>query len=152
MFNLFGRNHGKSLKQLMDELNEMMNEDQSSLFTRMDINGLSGTDELGEFETESFESPDGSVKYTIRTYKIGGSPKQPNKEERGSLESLKKQLETAVKKEDFQLAIYLRDKIKNFEKDQEEIKKIEDELKACIESQDFEQAIGLRDQLRKMRP
>jgi protein-arginine kinase activator protein McsA len=50
------------------------------------------------------------------------------------------------------LAIYLRDKIKNFEKDQEEIKKIEDELKACIESQDFEQAIGLRDQLRKMRP
>lgn len=151
MFNLFGRNHGKSLKQLMDELNEMMNEDQLSLFTRMDINGLSGTDELGEFETESFESPDGSVKYTIRTYKIGGSPK-PNKEERGSLESLKKQLETAVKKEDFQLAIHLRDKIKNFEKDQEEIKKIEDELKACIESQDFEQAIGLRDQLRKMRP
>jgi excinuclease UvrABC helicase subunit UvrB len=151
MFNLFGRNHGKSLKQLMDELNEMMSEDQSSLFTRMDINGLSGTDELGEFETESFESPDGSVKYTIRTYKIGGSPK-PNKEERGSLESLKKQLETAVKKEDFQLAIHLRDKIKNFEKDQEEIKKIEDELKACIESQDFEQAIGLRDQLRKMRP
>jgi excinuclease UvrABC helicase subunit UvrB len=151
MFNLFGRNHGKSLKQLMDELNEMMNEDQSSLFTRMDIIELSGTDELGEFETESFESPDGSVKYTIRTYKIGGSPK-PNKEERGSLESLKKQLETAVKKEDFQLAIHLRDKIKNFEKDQEEIKKIEDELKACIESQDFEQAIGLRDQLRKMRP
>jgi len=39
MFNLFGRNHGKSLKQLMDELNEMMNEDQS-LFTRMDINEL----------------------------------------------------------------------------------------------------------------
>ena len=66
--------------------------------------------------------------------------------------SLKKQLETAVNKEDFQLAIYLRDKIKNFERDQEEIKKIEDELKACIESQDFEQAIGLRDQLRKMRP
>ena len=151
MFNLFGRNHGKSLKQLMDELNEMMNEDQS-LFTRMDINELKGSDELGEFETESFESPDGSVKYTIRTYKIGGSPKQPNKEERGSLESLKKQLETAVKKEDFQLAIHLRDKIKNFEKDQEEIKKIEDELKACIESQDFEQAIELRDQLRKMRP
>ena len=151
MFNLFGRNHGKSLKQLMDELNEMMNEDQSSLFTRMDINGLSGTDELGEFETESFESPDGSIKYTIRTYKIGGSPK-PNKEERGSLESLKKKLETAVKIEYFNFAIYLRDKIKNFERDQEEIKKIEDELKACIESQDFEQAIGLRDQLRKMRP
>ena len=150
MFNLFGRNHGKSLKQLMDELNEMMNDDWSS-FTSMDINELKGTDELGEFETETFESPDGSMKYTIRTYKIGGSPK-PNKEERGSLESLKKQLDTAVKKEDYQLAIYLRDKIKNFEKDQEEIKKIEDELKACVESQEFEKAIELRDQLRKMKP
>ena len=150
MFNLFGRNHGKSLKQLMDELNEMMNDDWSS-FTRMDINELKGTDELGDFETETFESPDGSMKYTIRTYKIGGSPK-PNKEERGSLESLKNQLDTAVKKEDYQLAIYLRDKIKNFEKDQEEIKKIEDELKACVEAQEFEKAIELRDQLRKMRP
>ena len=150
MFNLFGRNHGKSLKQLMDELNEMMNDDWSS-FTSMDINELKGSDELGEFETETFESPDGSMKYTIRTYKIGGSPK-PNKEERGSLESLKKQLDTAVKKEDYQLAIYLRDKIKNFERDQEEIKKIEDELKSCVEAQEFERAIELRDQLRKMRP
>ena len=150
MFNLFGRNHGKSLKQLMDELNEMMNDDWSS-FTRMDINELKGTDELGDFETETFESPDGSMKYTIRTYKIGGSPK-PNKEESGSLESLKKQLDTAVKKEDYQLAIYLRDKIKNFENDQAEIKKIEDELKACVEAQEFEKAIELRDQLRKLKP
>jgi protein-arginine kinase activator protein McsA len=134
----------------MDELNEMMNDDWSS-FTSMDINELKGADKLGDFETETFESPDGSMKYTIRTYKIGGSPK-PNKEERGSLESLKKQLDTAVKKEDYQLAIYLRDKIKNFERDQEEIKKIEDELKSCVEAQEFERAIELRDQLRKMRP
>ena len=150
MFNLFGKNHGKSLKQLMDELNEMMNEDQS-FFTRMDINEMSGSDELGDFDSETFESPDGSMKYTIRTYKFGGSPK-PKKEERGSLESLKKQLDTAVKNEDFQLAIYLRDKIRNFEKDQEELKKLEDELKDCIETQDFERAIELRDQLRKIRP
>lgn len=150
MFNLFGKNHGKSLKQLMDELNEMMNEDQS-FFTRMDINEMSGSDELGEFDSETFESPDGSMKYTIRTYKFGGSPK-PKKEESSSLESLKKQLDTAVKNEDFQLAIYLRDKIRNFEKDQEKLKKLEDELKSCIETQDFERAIELRDQLRKIRP
>jgi excinuclease UvrABC helicase subunit UvrB len=150
MFNLFGRNHGKSLKQLMDELNEMMNDDWSS-FTSMDINKLKGTDKLGDFETETFESPDGSMKYTIRTYKIGGSPK-PNKEERGSLESLKKQLAYAVETEDYRLAIYLRDKIKNFENDQAEIKKIEDELKACVEAQEFEKAIELRNQLRKLKP
>ena len=150
MFNLFGRNHGKSLKQLMDELNEMMNDDWSS-FTSMDINELKGTDKLGDFETETFESPDGSMKYTIRTYKIGGSPK-PNKEELGSLESLKKQLAYAVETEDYRLAIYLRDKIKNFENDQAEIKKIEDELKACVEAQEFEKAIELRNQLRKLKP
>jgi excinuclease UvrABC helicase subunit UvrB len=150
MFNLFGRNHGKSLKQLMDELNEMMNDDWSS-FTSMNINELKGTDKLGDFETETFESPDGSMKYTIRTYKIGGSPK-PNKEERGSLESLKKQLDYAVETEDYRLAIYLRDKIKNFENDQAEIKKIEDELKACVEAQEFERAIELRNQLRKLKP
>jgi protein-arginine kinase activator protein McsA len=46
----------------------------------------------------------------------------------------------------------LRDKIKNFERDQEEIKKVEDELKECIEKQDFEKAIELRDQLQKMKP
>jgi protein-arginine kinase activator protein McsA len=106
---------------------------------------------LGDFETETFESPDGSMKYTIRTYKIGGSPK-PNKEERGSLESLKKQLAYAVETEDYRLAIYLRDKIKNFENDQAEIKKIEDELKACVEAQEFEKAIELRNQLRKLKP
>jgi excinuclease UvrABC helicase subunit UvrB len=150
MFNLFGRNHGKSLKELMDELNEMMNNDQFFL-KNMDLNNINGTDSLGDFETESFESPDGSTRYTIRTYKFGGSPK-PNKEEHGSLESLKKQLDTAVKKEDYQLAIYLRDKIKNFENDQAEIKKIEDELKACVEAQEFEKAIELRDQLRKLKP
>ena len=150
MFNLFGRNHGKSLKQMMDELNEMMNNDHS-FFKSMDINEFKGSDELGNFETESFESPDGSTRYTIRTYKFGGSPK-PNKEERGSLESLKKQLDYAVETEDFRLAIYLRDKIKNFESDQEEIKKVEDELKDCIKLQNFEKAIELRNQLRKMRP
>jgi protein-arginine kinase activator protein McsA len=50
------------------------------------------------------------------------------------------------------LAIYLRDKIKNYEKDQEEIKLVENELKECIEKQEFERAIELRDQLRKMKP
>ena len=43
-------------------------------------------------------------------------------------------------------------KIKNYEKDQEEIKAIKNELKECIEKQEFERAIELRDQLRKMKP
>lgn len=150
MFNLFGRNHGKSMKEIMDELNKIM-EDNSQWFESTNFTNLRGLDELGDFETETFESPDGSMRYTIRTYKFGGSEKKPKKET-GSLESLKEQLDKAVKNEDYQLAIYLRDRIKNFEKDQESIKKIEDELKACVEAQEFEKAIELRDQLRKMKP
>lgn len=149
MFNLFGRNHGKSIKQIMDELNEMMG-DNSQWFDMSNLSESKGTDELGDFESETFESPDGSMRYTIRTYRFGGSPKP--KKESNSLESLKNQLDIAVKKEDYQLAIYLRDKIKNYESDQAEIKKIEDELKACVEAQEFEKAIELRDQLRKLKP
>jgi protein-arginine kinase activator protein McsA len=100
-----------------------------------------------EWEKETFSSPDGRITYIVTTGTMGAPRKNKN-----SLESLKQQLETAVNKEDFQLAIYLRDKIKTFEKDQEEIKKIEDELKECIKSQNFEKAIELRDQLQKMRP
>lgn len=149
MFNLFGRNHGKSIKQIMDELNEMMG-DNSQWFDMSNLSESKGTDELGDFESETFESPDGSMRYTIRTYRFGGSPKP--KKESNSLESLKNQLDVAVKKEDYQLAIYLRDRIKNYESDQAEIKKIEDELKACVEAQEFEKAIELRDQLRKLKP
>jgi hypothetical protein len=75
MFNLFGRNHGKSLKQLMDELNEMMNEDQSSLFTRMDINRLTGKMNWVNLKPKVLNHPMVLYKYTIRTYNIGGSPK-----------------------------------------------------------------------------
>jgi protein-arginine kinase activator protein McsA len=100
-----------------------------------------------DWEKETFTSPDGRI-----TYIVTSSSTVPPRKNKNSLESLKQQLETAVNKEDFQLAIYLRDKIKTFEKDQEEIKQVEDELKDCIKSQNFEKAIELRDQLRKMRP
>ena len=152
--NPYGRNR-KSLKEMMDELNEMFGE--HSLFKQfesMETNIESGNDENGDWEKQTFKSPDGSITYTVITSSYGSPKKGPkqNKPEKGSLESLKEQLDTAVKNEDFHLAIYLRDKIKNYEKDQEEIKAVEDELKTCIENQEFERAIELRDQLRKMKP
>lgn len=157
--NFFGGNsyggNRRSLKEMMEELNEMFGE--HSLFKQfesMETKSESGNDENGEWETQSFKSPDGSFTYIVTTSTYG-APKgksKKNEPEKGSLESLKKQLDIAVKKEDFHLAIYLRDKIKNYEKDQEEINAIENELKECIEKQEFERAIELRDQLRKMKP
>lgn len=157
--NFFGGNpyggNRRSLKEMMEELNEMFGE--HSLFKQfesMETKSESGNDENGEWETQSFKSPDGSFTYIVTTSTYG-APKgksKKNEPEKGSLESLKKQLDIAVKKEDFHLAIYLRDKIKNYEKDQKEINAIENELKECIEKQEFERAIELRDQLRKMKP
>jgi len=148
MFDLFGNNNRKSLKQMMDEINEMFgdynpNFNSSSMEHKTETGSENGLD----WEKETFTSPDGRI-----TYIVTSSSTVPPRKNKNSLESLKQQLDKAVEKEDFQLAIYLRDKIKTFEGDQEEIKKIEDELKDCIKSQNYEKAIELRDQLRKMRP
>ena len=149
------RGNRRSLKEMMDELNEMFGEHPLfKQFESMESKTENGNDENGEWETQTFKSPDGTFTYIVTTSTYG-SPKGKSKKngpEKGSLESLKQQLEDAVKKEDFHLAIYLRDKIKNYEKDQEEIKTIENELKECIEKQEFEKAIELRDQLRKKKP
>lgn len=157
--NFFGgnpyRGNRRSLKEMMDELNEMFGE--HSLFKQfesMETKTEIGNDENGDWEKQTFKSPDGSITYIVTTssFDLPKRNYQRNAPEKGSLESLKKQLDVAVKNEDFHLAIYLRDKIKNYEKDQEEIKTIENELKECIEKQEFERAIELRDQLRKIKP
>jgi excinuclease UvrABC helicase subunit UvrB len=148
MFDLFGNYNRKSLKQMMDEINEMFGDyDPNFKSSFMEHKTETGSENGMEWEKETFTSPDGRI-----TYIVTSSSTVPPKKNKNSLESLKQQLDKAVEKEDFQLAIYLRDKIKTFERDQEEIKKIEDELKDCIKSQNYEKAIELRDQLRKMRP
>jgi protein-arginine kinase activator protein McsA len=152
MFDLFGNNNRKSLKQMMDEINEMFGDYNPNFnSSSMEHKSETGSENGMEWEKETFTSPDGRITYIVTSSSfpnIGRKPKTNN----NSLESLKQQLDKAVEKEDFQLAIYLRDAINNFEKNQEIIKKIEDELKDCIKSQNFEKAIELRDQLRKMRP
>jgi excinuclease UvrABC helicase subunit UvrB len=148
MFDLFGNNSRKSLKQMMDELNEMFGDYNPNFkSSSMEHKSETGNDDGMDWEKQTYTTPDGKF-----TYIITSSSTVPPRKNKNSLESLKQQLETAVNKEDFQLAIYLRDRIKTFERDQEDIKKIEDELKDCIERQDFERAIEVRDQLRKMRP
>lgn len=152
MFDLFGNNNRKSLKQMMDEINEMFGESYPNFrSSSMEHKTETGNEDGMDWEKETFTSPDGRITYIVTsgTFPNIGRKQKTND---NSLESLKQQLDKAVEKEDFQLAIYLRDKIKTFERDQEEIKKVEDELKDCIKSQNFEKAIELRDQLRKMRP
>jgi protein-arginine kinase activator protein McsA len=113
-------------------------------------------DENGEWTENTFSSEDGRIHVTsfIRT---SGLPQEyehlfnNQKRKPSSIESLKKELDRAVENEDFQLAIKIRDMIKEKENNKGLVEQLEAELKDCIERQDFEKAIEVREQLKKYR-
>jgi protein-arginine kinase activator protein McsA len=53
--------------------------------------------------------------------------------------------------EDFELAVKLRDQIKNLGTNKEMIEHLELELKESIKEQNFEKSIEIRDELRKLK-
>ena len=157
MFNLFGKNYGKSFKQMMDELNEMMDETlnyENHIVGRTsssdEINEESGKDENGEWFRTTYTSPNGT-RYTVTTTYIGGPIGNSNKKGKDTLSSLKRELENCVEKQDFERAAELRDQIKRLETNKADIDKLEGELKTTIEKQDFEEAIKLRDKIKELK-
>jgi len=150
MFDLFGRNR-KSLKEMMDELDEMFgsfNQEFSSI-TNEESQIKEGSDENGEWKTETYTSPNGMFRYVITT--TYGNPKKIFKKETDEISLLKKELENCVEKQEFEKAVEVRDKIKKLEKNQDDIKKLQTELDEAIGKQDFESAIKLRDKLNKLK-
>ena len=99
---------------------------------------------------ESYESPDGSYKFTSYV-KIFDSSDFDNSKQMSKEEYLKTKLDRAIETEDFESAVKLRDQIKNFENNSEKIKNLESELKLSIKEQNFENAIKLRDELKKLK-
>jgi excinuclease UvrABC helicase subunit UvrB len=157
MFNLFGKNYGKSLKQMMDELNEMMDETlnydlhsitESSL--EDNIKEEKGKTEDGEWIKTTYISPNGT-RYTVTTTYLGGLPNKPSKQGNDTLSSLKRELEKCVENQDFEKAAQLRDQIKRMETNKADIDKLEGELKIAIDKQDFEEAIKLRDKIKELK-
>jgi U3 small nucleolar RNA-associated protein 14 len=66
MFDLFGNNNRKSLKQMMDEINEMFgdynpNFNSSSMEHKTETGSENGLD----WEKETFTSPDGRITYIV---------------------------------------------------------------------------------------
>ena len=157
MFNLFGRNYGKSLKEMMDELNEMMDEtlNYDNHFvgknsSKEDIKEESGKSEDGEWYKTTYTSPNGT-RYTITTTYFGGPIGKPSKKGTDSLSSLKRELEKCVENQDFEKAAELRDQIKRMETNKVDIDRLEGELKVAIDKQDFEEAIKLRDKIKELK-
>jgi protein-arginine kinase activator protein McsA len=138
-----------------NNFNDLFNE-FDSMFSQFDsiFGGLpnkseveKGTDELGNWTKETFISDDGSVHVTsfIRT---SGNVKSNDD---SVINDLKRKLKSAVESEKFEDAVKLRDQIKKYESNQEEISKLELELKKSINTQDFEKSIELRDKLKKLK-
>ena len=153
MFNLFGKNYGKSLKEMMNELDEMMEslnwEQTTKPIDEITEKTEKGSNENSDWIRTTYTSPNG-IRYTVTTTYYGDSTKGTKKPQ-SELELLKRQLEKSVEEQDFEKAVELRDKIKNFETNKQEIDKLESELKTAIDSQDFETAIKLRDLIKNMK-
>jgi excinuclease UvrABC helicase subunit UvrB len=149
MFDLFGKR--KSLKEMMNELDEIMgsfNHEFSSI-TNEEPQSNEGSDKNGEWKTETYTSPNGMFRYVITTTHRTSNKK--SLEETDKISLLKKELQDCVERQEFERAVEVRDKIKNFEKNQDEIKNLQTKLDDAISNQDFESAIKLRDKLNKIK-
>ena len=149
MFDLFGKR--KSLKEMMNELDEMIgsfNHEFSSI-TNEEPQSNKGSDENGEWKTETYTSPNGMFRYVITT--TYGTPNKKSPKETDEISLLKKEIENYVENQEFEKAAEVRDKIKKLEKNKDEVKKLQTELDEVISKQDFESAIKLRDKINKMK-
>lgn len=120
-----------------------------SLFNKPHLKGKekveSGTDENGEWERKTYVSDTGLFTYTYTTRKYNGNKKSTNE-----IDSLKKELNVCVEKQDFEKAVELRDKIKKLELNNEEINKLKKEMSELVKNQDFENAILVRDKIKSL--
>ena len=151
MFDLFGRNR-KSLKEMMNELDEMIgsfNHEFSSI-SNEESEIKEGSNENGEWKTETYTSPNGMFRYVITTTSYGG-PKTKSPKESNELTSLRKELETAIEAQEFEKACELRDKIQKIELNRDKIAELQSQLDKSVKEQNFEESIKLRDKINKMK-
>lgn len=103
---------------------------------------------FGNVEKITYTSKDGKIK--IVSYKKSGNGddvKTPANE----ISKMQKELNKAVKNEDFETAAKLRDSIMNYTKNSVEIEKLKKELNEAIKNQDFEKAILFRDKIKNIK-
>jgi excinuclease UvrABC helicase subunit UvrB len=149
MFDLFGKR--KSLKEIMNELDEMIgsfNHEFSSI-TDEESQSNEGSDENGEWKTETYTSPNGMFRYVITT--THRTPNKKSPKESSELTSLRKELESSIETQEFEKACELRDKIQKIELNMDKITELQSQLDKSIKEQDFESAIKLRDKINKMK-
>ena len=104
-----------------------------------------GEDENGEWVKKVFTSEDGAFTYSYYTKRHTSS------KETDYTSDLKTKLQEAIDTQDFESAVVLRDKIKDYENKESKIVDLEKELEESISSQNFEKSIEIRDELNKLK-
>ena len=130
-----------------DSLFDEFSSFNSPLLVKGKKNVESGDDEDGSWTKESFISDDGSYQITTIYRNSNKNSEKPT----GELFELKKKLDSAVEKQDYETAAKLRDKIKLVEGNKEKIQDLEVKLQETIKKQDFESAIKYRDEIKKLK-
>ena len=115
MFELFGRNR-KSLKEMMSELDEMigsLNQEFSSI-SHDESEIKEGSNENGEWKTETYTSPNGMFRYVITT--TYGTPNKKSLKKLMKFLYLKKRLKIMLKIKNLKRLPKLEIKSKNLKR------------------------------------
>ena len=67
-----------------------------------------------------------------------------------TINQLRKDLDESISKEDFELSVELRDKIKTLEENGKEIKDLKEKLSISITEENFEESITIRDKIKNL--
>jgi protein-arginine kinase activator protein McsA len=102
--------------------------------------------DFSKFRNSVRKTKDGII--TTIYYVIGDDNKWSSGN--NNLKELQKELDECIKKEDFEKAVELRDKIKNLKSNSTKIENLKKEMEIAIEEQNFERAIEIRDELKKI--
>ena len=130
-------------RRIFEDLDSLLNSFMKNQFDPFVVRSTkteTGKDELGNWSKETFTSEDGMIQFT--TIYRGSGNSQPS-ENNSDINKLQKLLQKAIDEQEFEMAVELRDRIKNLEANKEKISGLENDLKEAINKQDFEKAIEI---------
>jgi excinuclease UvrABC helicase subunit UvrB len=141
-----------SKRRIFEDLDSMINSFLNSQFDpfamRDNRNTETGKDKHGNWSKETVTSEDGLIQFT--TFFRGANSPHP-KENESEINNLKTLLQKAIDKQEFEVAVEFRDRIKYLEENKDKITALENDLKQAINKQEFEKAIEIRDELKNLK-
>lgn len=151
--NIFGDfGDERSLDDMINELNSKLKKiGFKPINFGSSFSSESGVGVDGEWSKTTYTSEDGTTKIITMTSGFGSPDKKSKVSNSNDLLFLEKELKKAIDKQEFELAVEIRDAIKKIKSETEELKSLESSLKDAIKSQNFELCIELRNKINKIK-